>query len=114
MGRLKAIPSRLAATKPRLGYPEGDTKAQDKSRTAFSPYRAWYKTAKWRALRLKALTRDLFACRRCGHASASGMVADHIKPHRGDPLLFWDESNLQALCPSCHSSTKQAEERAER
>lgn len=28
---------------------------------------------------------------------------DHIVPHRGDPALFWDESNWQALCHRCHS-----------
>ena len=28
---------------------------------------------------------------------------DHIKPHRGDRDLFWDMSNWQALCHSCHS-----------
>ena len=29
-------------------------------------------------------------------------VVDHIVPHRGDKKLFWDESNWQALCKSCH------------
>ncbi len=28
---------------------------------------------------------------------------DHITPHRGDPQLFWDQSNWRALCHSCHS-----------
>ena len=29
-------------------------------------------------------------------------VVDHIVPHRGDPRLFWDNANWQALCKSCH------------
>ena len=29
-------------------------------------------------------------------------VVDHIKPHRGDPELFWDPKNWQALCKPCH------------
>lgn len=29
-------------------------------------------------------------------------VTDHIIPHRGDPALFWDPINWQALCKSCH------------
>lgn len=29
-------------------------------------------------------------------------VVDHIKPHRGDQKLFWDEKNWQALCKPCH------------
>ena len=28
---------------------------------------------------------------------------DHIIPHRGDPILFWDRNNWQALCHRCHS-----------
>ncbi len=28
---------------------------------------------------------------------------DHIIPHRGDKLLFWNVDNWQALCHSCHS-----------
>ena len=30
-------------------------------------------------------------------------VVDHIIPHRGDKKLFWDESNWQPLCESCHN-----------
>lgn len=30
-------------------------------------------------------------------------VVDHIKPHKGNRILFWDRSNWQALCASCHS-----------
>ena len=29
-------------------------------------------------------------------------VIDHIIPHRGDPILFWDRSNWQPLCKDCH------------
>ncbi len=35
-------------------------------------------------------------------------VVDHIEPHRGDQAKFWDSSNWQSLCVSCHSSHKQA------
>ena len=30
-------------------------------------------------------------------------ITDHIVPHKGDPALFWDPGNWQALCRSCHS-----------
>ncbi|MCY7617506.1 HNH endonuclease [Bacillus pumilus] len=30
-------------------------------------------------------------------------VVDHIKPHKRDKKLFWDSSNWQPLCASCHS-----------
>lgn len=28
---------------------------------------------------------------------------DHIMPHRGDNVLFWDQSNWQSLCHRHHS-----------
>jgi len=44
----------------------------------------------------------------CAHCEARGRVTiatdlDHIIPHRGDMALFWDRSNWQGLCASCHS-----------
>ena len=30
-------------------------------------------------------------------------VVDHIIPHKGDPGIFWDQSQWQSLCVSCHS-----------
>ena len=52
-------------------------------------------------------------CRMCaeqGRITAATLV-DHITPHRGDPVLFWDEQNWQGLCVPHHNSTKQAEEK---
>lgn len=48
-------------------------------------------------------------CQRQGIISPAEVV-DHIIPHRGDQKLFWDRSNWQSLCKSCHSSVKQREE----
>jgi 5-methylcytosine-specific restriction enzyme A len=39
-------------------------------------------------------------------------VVDHRIPHRGDPRLFWDRSNWQALCKLHHDSDKQALEKS--
>ncbi|WP_112310348.1 HNH endonuclease signature motif containing protein [Pseudogemmobacter bohemicus] len=36
----------------------------------------------------------------CG---AVATVVDHIVPHKGDKKLFWDRSNWQPLCASCHN-----------
>ncbi|HKD60534.1 MAG TPA: HNH endonuclease signature motif containing protein [Terracidiphilus sp.] len=33
----------------------------------------------------------------------SAVEVDHITPHRGDRVLFWDSRNWQGLCKSCHS-----------
>ncbi len=43
-------------------------------------------------------------CRQCeleGRTTASE-VTDHIVPHRGNTRLFWDPSNWQPLCRTCH------------
>lgn len=44
----------------------------------------------------------------CVHCEAAGRTmaateVDHVKPHRGDRALFWDATNWQPLCRSCHS-----------
>ena len=36
---------------------------------------------------------------------------DHIIAHRGNPELFWDQSNWQSLCHSHHSRKTNAEDR---
>jgi len=45
-------------------------------------------------------------CLRKGIVTA-GTEVDHINPHRGDPVLFWDSTNWQTLCKSCHSRKTQ-------
>lgn len=37
-------------------------------------------------------------------------VVDHIKPHRGDRQLFWDERNWQGLCKPCHDQKTATED----
>jgi 5-methylcytosine-specific restriction protein A len=45
-------------------------------------------------------------CERRGLVVAATVV-DHIIPHRGDMVLFWDTNNWQSLCKTCHDSHKQ-------
>lgn len=86
------------------------------SRSPMPPWKQWYKTARWRALRLKIFLRDLYTCqnKECGRLESNTalLVCDHIKPHRGNVHLFWDETNLQTLCKTCHDTIKQREEQA--
>jgi 5-methylcytosine-specific restriction protein A len=74
-------------------------------------YRALYNTALWQQLRKHQLAKQSF-CEYCltkgKHRPAT--IADHKRPHRGDPVLFFDANNLQSLCKSCHDSDKQGEE----
>jgi 5-methylcytosine-specific restriction endonuclease McrA len=83
-----------------------------------APWRRWYKTARWQQLRERILLRDMFICQRTGvmligkHPAPNSPVVDHVKPHRGDEALFWDESNLMSVSKAWHDKAKQAEEQA--
>ena len=47
-----------------------------------------------------------------GERAVAAQVPDHVVPHKGDPRLFWDESNWQPLCIACNSRKAVAEEGA--
>lgn len=51
-------------------------------------------------------------CTRCMEKGwvVSATVVDHIEPHRGDRLLFWDRDNWQALCKRCHDRKTRSED----
>ncbi len=42
-------------------------------------------------------------CERLGRITPATVV-DHIKPHEGNPEMFWEEDNVQSLCKPCHDS----------
>ena len=65
---------------------------------------------RWRKSRYSYLIRNPL----CVHCLAHSMTTaatdiDHIKPHGGDQVLFWDVSNWQSLCHSCHSKKTRRE-----
>ena len=109
--RLRAVRSTLTTLPPTLGALPVVERTPAQQRDLFAPWRKLYKTARWRELRLRILTRDLFTCQRsgCGFTTAdtSQLVCDHRRPHRGDEALFWAEGNLQTLCKPCHDGWKQ-------
>lgn len=59
------------------------------------------------------MARDRFLIRhpKCAKCNSAATVVDHVKPHRGDMVLFWDRTNWQPLCSHHHNSAKQREER---
>lgn len=61
----------------------------------------------------KARTAYLAAHPHCLRCFKPATVVDHIRPHRGDDVLFWDRTNWQPLCATCHNRDKQREERGE-
>lgn len=69
--------------------------------------------AKWRSVRAVYLRLHP----QCVDCLSRGLrvpasVVDHIQPHRGDPRLFWDAANWQALCAPCHDRHKALLERS--
>lgn len=60
----------------------------------------------WRkASRLYLQQHPLCMCPACGGGTLRirpATVVDHIVPHRGDAVLFWDEANWQAMAKRCH------------
>lgn len=72
-----------------------------------------YNTQSWRMVRYRFLQQHPVCvfCLQQGRVEPA-TVADHVIPHRGDVGLFKDPSNLQALCSTCHSAAKQAQERS--
>ena len=111
MGKLTGVRPRVQALRPKLASAPTTRQERDKVRDQ-RPYRKWYKTAEWRALRMAVLLRDLFTCQRCGkiEGDTSQLVADHKRPHRGIAALFLDINNLWTLCKPCHDGWKQREE----
>lgn len=58
----------------------------------------------WRTAREQYLRKNPLCveCLREGKLTPATVV-DHVVPHRGDPKLFWDKTNWQALCSGCHN-----------
>ena len=57
----------------------------------------------WRKARTQYLKENPL-CVKCEEEGriTSATVVDHIKPHRGNYNLFWDQNNWQSLCKKCH------------
>ncbi len=66
---------------------------------------------KWQQARTGFLSKHPLCvqCQSRGRVTAASVV-DHIKPHRGDMSKFWERSNWQALCATCHSVKTAAED----
>ena len=106
---LRTLKPRLTPMSARLKSPR---EIRDKRYSPDATVRGWYKSARWQALRIEVLTRDLYTCRQTGvlligkHPAPNSPVVDHVVPHRGDERLFWDIENLQAVSKAYHDSDK--------
>lgn len=66
------------------------------------------------AIRGMAPSSAILRCAELGLAAPMASVVDHIEPHRGDQVLFWNKVNWQSLCRTHHSADKQREEATQR
>lgn len=119
MPRLKALGKRIASMAPRLGHIEGDRKAYDRQRDQASPARAWYRTNRWKTLRVVILNRDGWRCAETGVAlvgkgnAPNAPAIHHRKPHNNNPQLFWNPDNLVAVSKAWHDTEGQKADRAQ-
>ena len=76
-----------------------------------NPARWVYKTALWERMRQTQLRSEPL-CRYCGQIGdiTPATVVDHIKPHKGQRVLAFDQDNLQSLCKPCHDKWAQAKD----
>jgi 5-methylcytosine-specific restriction protein A len=69
-----------------------------------------YRTADWRARRVRILVRDSYTCRACVRVVYGKKAhVDHIRPLEDGGTD--DDANLQVLCESCHGVKTREEQR---
>ncbi len=94
--------------KPRVHRPAGVKSALEVKRVLDrerpSAARRGYDAA-WRRARLSFLAEHPLCetCRGAGRLEPATVV-DHVVPHRGDRVLFWDVGNWAASCKRCHDA----------
>ena len=78
------------------------------------PWRKLY-GRRWRNARLAYLQRNPLCvmCQARGSVTPATVV-DHVRAHRGDVSLFWNETNWQGLCSTHHDKEKQRVESVDR
>ena len=71
-----------------------------------------YDLRRWRRESRAFLARNPL-CRMCQAVGRTTIatVVDHVKPHKGDETLFWDQANWSPLCKPCHDGAKAELER---
>lgn len=97
LGCRNLVSGRYCAEHAHLDKPFGSV--IDRPGAAVRGYDRRWQDARRRYLRSHPLCAE---CGRQGRATEATVV-DHIRPHRGDQSLFWDEANWQPLCAECHN-----------
>lgn len=104
------MPTRPQRFKPAHQRTRMENNREYDTRRAALPYRGWYGTVRWKAIRQAQLDYQPL-CEMClaDEIVTEARVCDHVEPHRGDEVRFWS-GPFQSLCEHHHNSAKQREE----
>lgn len=66
---------------------------------------SFYKSGEWKALRKKALERDLYLCQECKKVGkiTPAKIVHHVKPIRVSDADKLKLENLETVCVACHN-----------
>jgi hypothetical protein len=114
MGKVKMLKPRIATLSPERVAP-----APSLGRGGVVSWRAGRTTVergynyRWKTARnLFLAAHPLCECADCDGGRkriTAATVVDHHVPHRGDPELFWNQSNWRAMAKACHDRKTQRE-----
>src|SRR5262245_10072484 len=103
----RAAPFRITsapAMSRKAGVDPSHTHAKEPVMTPTHLCDEWYSSFRWRRRRTRHLRGQPF-CQWCltrGYIAEADVVL-HVKPHRGNPHLFWN-GELISLCEHCHDA----------
>ena len=109
MALKKVCPHRGCTALVTSGYCDKHKKNNREARKQYDANRpawhSWYNTERWRKARIRFLRHNPL-CVECLKTNRinPATVVDHTEDHKGDYVLFWDESNWQSLCIKHHNS----------
>lgn len=99
------MPTRPKQHNSRLARPTAPDKPKPRVHEARGSAHSRGYGRKWQAARLGYLQHHPLCvhCLAKGHVTTA-TVCDHIDPHKGDMVKFWDfENNIESLCQTCHN-----------
>ncbi len=96
-------PNLAPAGKPRCGSCSTSHETKDRARRGSSAERGY--GSRWQKYRLRFLAEHPL-CLECSEEQpprvTAATVVDHVKAHKGDPVLMWDPKNHRPACKPHH------------
>jgi 5-methylcytosine-specific restriction enzyme A len=92
---------------PKSDRQRESNREHDARRQTAQPWRKWYRTARWRAIRAAQL-RSRPLCWQCEERGETkeATVCNHAERHNGDPVKFWS-GPFNSMCKDCHDVDQQ-------